>query len=409
MAPTDSSITILQSFPHKIGADRICDTAWHQAAGVARAGGQVLVMPTAVHRELPPAVWVEPTLARGRWRVPVKALGHLRALRLHDRLVARTLPRLVDQVALVHAWPLGALETLRAARRLGIPTVLERPNAHTRFAYEVVRDECERLGVALPRDHEHAYNEEILRREEQEYELADHLLCPSEFVVQTFVDQGVPQRKLVRHGYGFDDRLFYPRPRASDRARDGLTVLFVGVCAVRKGLHFALEAWLRSPASSTGSFLIAGEFLPAYEAKLADELAHPSVQVLGHRTDVPELMRDSDVLVLPSIEEGFGLVCVEALASGAVPLVSDACTEVCVDGDNALVHRVGDVDALSAQFTALATDEQLLQRLRAGCLRTAPEHTWTAAGARLLEVYRNVVSSRDRSESGPRALAGAGR
>ena len=36
----------------------------------------------------------------------------------------------------------------KVARQLGIPTVLERPNAHTRFAYEVVRDECERLGVA---------------------------------------------------------------------------------------------------------------------------------------------------------------------------------------------------------------------------------------------------------------------
>ena len=195
MAPPGNAITVLQSFPHKIGADRICDTAWHQAAGVARAGGQVLVMPTAVHRQLPEAVRVEPTLARGRWRVPVKALGRLRALRLHDRLVARTLPRLVDQIDVVHAWPLGALETLRTARRLGLPTVLERPNAHTRFAYEVVRDECERLGVALPPDHEHAYNEAILRREEQEYDLADYLLCPSDFVVRTFLDQGVPRRE----------------------------------------------------------------------------------------------------------------------------------------------------------------------------------------------------------------------
>ena len=41
-------------------------------------------------------------------------------------------------------------------------------------------------------------------------------------------------------------------------------------------------------------------------------LAHPSVQVLGHRTDVPELMRNSDILVLPSIEEGSALVTSEA-------------------------------------------------------------------------------------------------
>jgi glycosyltransferase involved in cell wall biosynthesis len=395
LEPVGRPIRVLQSFPHKIGADRICDTAWHQAAGVARAGGDVLVMPAAVHRQLPSPIRVQPTLARGRWRVPVRPLGRMRALKLHDRLVAHALPALAGRIDLVHAWPLGARETLRSARRLGIPTVLERPNAHTRFAYEVVREECERLGVTLPPDHEHAYNEAILRREEEEYALADWLLCPSEFVVQTFLDQGVPREKLVRHLYGYDDNLFQP-PDPAPRTHDGrhLKVLFVGVCAVRKGLHFALEAWLNSPASETGSFLIAGEFLPAYEEKLARMLAHPSVHPLGHRTDVPELMRSSDAVVLPSIEEGFGLVCVEALASGCIPLVSDACTETCVHGENALVHHVADVHALGGHFTALSSDVNLFRRLRTGALRTAPAYTWTAAGTRLLDVYRDVIARR---------------
>ena len=91
--------------------------------------------------------------------------------------------------------PSALCETLRAAARLGIPTVLERPNAHTRFAYEVVAAECERLGITLPPDHEHAYNAEILRHEEEEYELADYLLCPSDFVVKTFLDAGLSARE----------------------------------------------------------------------------------------------------------------------------------------------------------------------------------------------------------------------
>jgi glycosyltransferase involved in cell wall biosynthesis len=391
MSSEHRPLRVLQTFPHKIGAARICDTAWHQAEGVNAAGADLLVMPGAVHRPLPEGVRVRPTLARGRFRIPYRPLGRLRAMKLHDHLVARALPRLAGEIDVVHAWPLGALETLRVARRLGIPTVLERPNAHTRFAYEVVRDESARLGVALPADHEHAYNEAILAREEAEYELADKLLCPSEFVVQTFLDQGAPRERLVRHIYGFDEQRFHPpaTPRADG---DGLTVLFVGVCAVRKGLHFALEAWLRSPASRTGRFLIAGEFLPEYQDKLAHLLAHPSVEALGHRTDVPDLMRQADVLVLPSIEEGFGLVCVEAMGAGAVPMVSDACTDVCVDGENALVHHVADVDAIETQFTALHEDRALLARLREAALRTAPEVTWTAAGVRLVEAYEIAVA-----------------
>jgi glycosyltransferase involved in cell wall biosynthesis len=171
-------------------------------------------------------------------------------------------------------------------------------------------------------------------------------------------------------------------------------MLFVGDCAVRKGLHFALEAWLQSDAHVEGTFLIAGRFLPAYAEKLSSMLSHPSVHVLGQRKDVPDLMRRSDILVLPSIEEGFPLVCVEAIGSGCVPVVSEVCAGVCNHMENALVHNIGDVKTLTEHIQMLHKDRALLESLRAGCLRTAPQLTWTAAGARLLEIYREVVAAR---------------
>ncbi len=385
------SARILHSFPHKIGASRICDTAWHEVVGVHEAGGRQLLYTGVVHRPLPDEVEISTTLSRGRLRIPYRVIGHLRALMLHDRIVARALPGLRDRIDVVHTWPLAGLETLKVAKRLGVPTVVERPNAHTRFAYQAVDDECKRLDVRLPSNQEHSYNVKRLRREELEYELGDYLLCPSEFVVQTFLDQGFAPQKLLRHLYGYDPDIYHPadRPQAE---REGLNALFVGVCAVRKGLHYALEAWLRSPACETGTFKIAGEFLPAYEDRLAPMLAHPSVEVLGHRRDVPDLMRQSDLLLLPSIEEGFGLVCVEAMACGCVPLVSNACTELCVDGRNAFVHEVADVDTLTAQLTTLAMEPRRLAELRDGCLADAPSLTWTAAGASLLGAYEEAIA-----------------
>ncbi len=392
MAGSDKPLRVLYSFPHKLGAGRICYTAWQQVSGLAAAGVEVMAFPGVLHRPLPATVTVWPTLARGRWRIPYKLLGARRACALHDWVVARRLEALAGQVDVVHLWPLGALRTLRAAARLGISSVLERPNAHTRFAYQAVREECARLGVQLPANHEHAWNRAVLAREEEEYRQAYRLLCPSDFVVQTFLRQGFPRERLLRHEYGFDETTFYPA--ATPRPAGGLRVLFAGVCAVRKGLHFALQAWLRSPAHHQGTFLIAGEFLPAYARKLAYPLSHPSVHVLGDRNDLPELMRQSDVLVLPSIEEGFGLVCAEAMGSGCVPLVSDACTEICVHMANALVHRVGDVDTLTRHLTMLHRDRDLLLRLRAACLREAPHHTWTAAGIKLLRAYRQAIAEK---------------
>jgi glycosyltransferase involved in cell wall biosynthesis len=389
----DKPIRVLYSYPQKLGADRICYTAWQQVNGLAAAGADVLAYPGVLHRPVHPDVRVRPTLARGKLRLPFKLLGTQRVCALHDRLVSHQIEKLAGQIDIVHAWPLGALETLKVAARLGIPTVLERPNAHTRFAYEVVQKECERLGVSLPPGHEHAYKMDVLRKEEEEYRQAFRLLCPSDFTAQTFVDQGIPRERLVRHIYGFDEKRYFPATEPRD-AKDKLTMLFVGVCAVRKGVHYALEAWLQSPAHHNGTFLIAGEFLPQYAEKLSPMLSHPSVRVLGHRNDVPKLMRESDVLILPSIEEGFGLVCTEAMGSGCVPLVSDACTDVCRHMENALVHDVGDVQALAKHITMIHEDPALLQRLRVGSLNTAPEVTWTAAGRKLLNVYRNVITAK---------------
>jgi glycosyltransferase involved in cell wall biosynthesis len=389
----EKRLRVLYSFPNPLGGPRIGYTAWQQVRGLAEAGVDLTVCSASVRRPVPPTVRLWRTLSRGGFRIPFRLIGRMRAMALHDRIVARRVRKLAGKIDLIHTWPIGALQTLKAAAELHIPTVLERPNAHTRFAYEAVRGECERLGVTLPKTDSHSYQPYVLRVEEEEYRLATRLLCPSEFAARTFLDKGFAPSQISRHIYGYDENTYYPAERSADTA-GRFTMLFVGVCAVRKGLHLALDAWLRSPAHLNGIFLIAGDFLPAYREKLAAQLAHPSVKVLGHRNDVPELMRNSDVLVLPSIEEGFGLVCTEAMGSGCVPLVSEACTEICEHMKNALIHRIGDVETLTQHITCVHQNRSLLRKLRAAGLRTAPTITWSEAAKTLLGIYRQVVSEK---------------
>jgi D-inositol-3-phosphate glycosyltransferase len=386
---TNRPVRVLYSFPHRIGAARICTTAWHQVAGLATAGADVAVFAGSICRLLPEKVKVRTTLSWKRLRIPYRLLGSRRACLLHDWLVASQLKAFTGKIDVVHVWPLGAMQTIREAKRLGMATVLERPNAHTRFAYEVVQKECSKLGMALPPDHEHAYKPAILAHEEAEYELADWLLCPSDFVARTFVDQGFPAHKLLRHQYGFNDEIFFPEAKPRNN-QNGLTVLFAGGCAPRKGLHYALDAWLHSEAHKEGRFLIAGGFVPGYAERLSTQLAHPTVKVLGHRNDLPDLMRQSDVLVLPSIEEGSALVTAEARGCGCVLLVSDAAGAICEHGVNALVHGVGDVRTLAGQLTSLNEDRALLWSLREASLKTVQEITWTKAGRKLEQIYQQV-------------------
>lgn len=384
-------IRVLHSFPHRLGKGRICTTAWYEVDRTAAAGADLLVIAGDSVRPFQRPMRVQTTFSWGKFTFPYRILGTRRMCILHDMLVARKLPSLKDKIDIIHAWPLGALHTIREAKKLGIPVALERCNAHTRFAYEVVQKECERIGVPLPANHEHAFNPEILEHEESEYNEADALLCPSDFVVKTFIDQGFPKDKLVRFIYGVDEKIFHP-PEAPRSAGGGIRMIYVGVAAVRKGLHFALEAWLNSPASKVGEFLIVGEFVPTYQEKLAHMLVHPSIKVLGHRNDVPALMRQCDIFVLPSIEEGFGLVCTEAMASGCVPLVSDACTELCQHRQNSLVHPAGDVLTLGRQITQLHIDRGLLRQLREAGLLNIQKISWSAAGFSLVEAYRTIIS-----------------
>ena len=390
-----TGLRVLYSFPQRLGASRVAYTAWQQVVGLSQQGIEVAAHAGSFARTLPEDVDRQPTLSRGKARLPYRLVGLARACRAHDALVARRLRRDRTGVDLVHTWPLGAELTLQTCREMGIPTVLERPNCHTRFAYQVVADECARLGLHLPSKSEHAFDAARLEREEEEYRLAYRLLCPSDFVAETFTYRGHPESQLLRHTRGYDPSLYYPTTPDPGRP---FTAIFVGFAAVRKGLHIALDAWLASPAAKDGRFLIAGGILEAYREYLGPSLAHPSVQVLGHRDDVSELLRESDVLLLPSVEEGFGRVCVEAMASGCIPLVSTVCTDECIHEVNSIVHEVGDTDALTEQINSIYLDIGFRRRLRDGALASAPGLTWDAASHRLVAAYRQTIQSWHASE-----------
>ena len=386
---TSPQVRVLYSFPHKLGGGRICTTAWHQVEGSSRAGAKVTAITGSQVKPLNPEVQVKKTLAVGKFRVPYRLIGRDLACNWHDTVTARWLDAHHREIDVVHGWPLSSLKTIRVAKKHGIPVVLERPNAHTAFAYEEVAKENKNVGIELPGDHDHLFNGKRLAIEETEYAEADFLLCPSDFVARTFRDRGFSDEKLVRHQYGFDHSRF-SSPEAKAAEHDGLVMIYAGVVEPRKGLHHALKAWLASGAHEKGTFMVCGEFIPGYAELLQPMLSHPSVKVMGHRTDLPDLMRQSDLFVLSSVEEGSALVTYEARGSGCVLLVSDASGAVCEHMRNGLIHESRDVDSLTEHIRLLDADRQLLGKLRAASLGDLDKLTWDEAGRKLAEVYREV-------------------
>ncbi|MEM4406752.1 MAG: hypothetical protein QXS68_06870 [Candidatus Methanomethylicaceae archaeon] len=162
-----------------------------------------------------------------------------------------------------------------------------------------------------------------MRREEEEYRLAGVIFCPSDFVVRTFVNQRFPRDKLVRFICGVDEKRFSSDMKRQVPNRDGLNY---DTCRGVRSARFSTLRLKRGYGPKHGGercFMIVGEFILSYGKKLTSILAHPSLKFLDHWNNVPALMRECGFLVLPSIEEGFVLVCTEAMTSGYVPLVSE--------------------------------------------------------------------------------------
>ncbi|WP_131769484.1 glycosyltransferase family 4 protein [Candidatus Protofrankia californiensis] len=384
-------LRVLYSFPHTLGRPGISTAAFHQVRSMIDAGFAVTVYCTSLAADLDGAAGVVETMVtRGR-RIPHRAIGVRRAYGYHDRRTARELATRPYAYDVVHGWPRGCIHTLRTAHRIGVPGLREVCSPHSRSACGLAEQEAAACGIQLPRGHAHRGTTGHLQREDAEYDAASALLCPSDYVVQTFVEHGVAADRLVRHAYGYDPTRFFPTdlPRSPGRP---FTMVFAGRGEPNKGLHYALRAW--RDAGTPGELLICGVIMPEYRASLGELLRLPGVRELGFVDDLGALFRSADALVLPSVTEGSALVTLEAAACGCVPVISDACgapTRHLVDG---LVHRATNTAELVEHIKLLAEDPAMLTKLRQACLDVRGQHTWDAAGVRLAEVYRTVARPR---------------
>jgi glycosyltransferase involved in cell wall biosynthesis len=353
----------------------------------------VHVVAASVARPVPANVRVTQTLAIRNKRIPHRAIGRDRAFAWHDRRAAQFAAS--GEYDVVHLWPTGPGRTAATASERGIAVVREAPNTHTEFAWRVVAEEVAALGLGGEVDTAHTANARRLEMERADWSRATAILAPSEFVAQTFRDAGFADDRILRHQYGFRPGSRLPRARAATPGP--LRAVYVGLGEPRKGLHYALDAWLSSDASRTGTLTVVGRMLPAYQALLADRLAHRSVRVVGFTHQVEAALAASDVLLLPTIEEGSALVTYEAQAMGCVPLVSTASGALMDDGVQGMFHEPRDVAALVSQLNLLSDDRTELARMSAAAIAHGPDLTWDAAAHTLVRCYD---AARDRATAG---------
>jgi glycogen(starch) synthase len=237
---------------------------------------------------------------------------------------------------------------------------------------------------------------------------ADHVITCSDYmaghVTQVF---GVAERRITAIPNGIDaaDLVAVPEPQLEQlRARfaepDERLVLMVGRLVYEKGFHLALDA-LAPIVRRQGRvrFVVAGTGTAESELKAqAKKLRltrHGSF--IGWAGDdlLHSLYRVADLCIVPSIYEPFGLVALEAMASGCLCVVADTggLREVVpADGTVGLRFPCNDADALSEILMRVLTDDDARTQLIAEAREHVLQFDWTEVAQRTISVYDALLA-----------------
>ena len=248
------------------------------------------------------------------------------------------------------------------------------------------------------------------------YSRADQFIAISEQIAANYRAAGLPPDRLAIAPNGVDTDRFRPASEAqradARRAIGGLPpdipwVLFVGFFSRDKGPDVLFEAWLRSQVAAPGSsaLLFVGATESAYyevDATIARDIKAEAerrgvshlVAFTGEMADVERAYRAADVLVMPSTREAFGMVLIEAMASG-LPVIATqiaGVTDTIVGArENGVLVPARDVDALAAALADLVSDGEERRRMgERGRERAVAGYGLEASARRWLAIYEGA-------------------
>lgn len=281
----------------------------------------------------------------------------------------------------VYAFNTAALEILSAAKERGLFTALEQTIAPRAYEEELLAEEQERFpGWEAPRCHGGAA-EATIRRERAEWELADLIVCGSEFVRQGVARCGGPVERCVVVPYGVDGR-FAPVDRSG---RTGpLRILSGGEAGLRKGAPDA-AAVAKKLGREAAEFRWLGKVTLEETGRREVE---PWVTLAGivPRSEVRPHFEWADVFFLPSICEGSATVVYEALMSGLPVVTTPNAGSIVRDGVDGFVAPVRDVAAMAERLGRLNANRDLLRRMQEATRESVKEASLEGYQKRLLSV-----------------------
>jgi glycosyltransferase involved in cell wall biosynthesis len=282
----------------------------------------------------------------------------------------------------------SALFPVAAAR--GALKIVDCPNSHPTSYYGYWQRECDLWcpgeQVPIPRW--------MYARMNRDLEAADVVLCPSDFVRDTMILNGVPAAKCVVNPFGVNTNVFRPRETVPPAPR----FVCVGTICLRKGHQYLFRAFERLKQIHPRAELVCvGEYKcdfrkerPRWEGSFVhhERLTHP---------ELAKLLQSASAFVLASVEEGFARVLSEAMGA-ALPIIATYETgarTIVRDGVEGFIVPSRNPVALADAMDKIISDPDLNLRMgQSAHQKGAVANTWQDYSRRLLEEYARHKANR---------------
>jgi len=297
-----------------------------------------------------------------------------------DRKVADRL-RKIDSCDAVYAYEDAAFESFETARDRGFKRIYDLPIAYWETSQRLLREEAERYPDWEPTLGGTRDSDEKLSRKTQELNLAQLVICPSRFVLESLPAAARAQKECIIAPFGSPIVGLNKNPKRNSRL---LRLLFAGALTQRKGLADVFEA-MKLVGSNSVELVVMGSLLCPI-SWYRDQFADFTYETPRPHGEVLRLMQSCDVFVLPSIVEGRALVQQEAMACG-LPVIATknaGADDAIVDGETGFLVPIRSPAALAEKIGWCAANQSIVDGMGIAARKRASEFTWRAYGENIV-------------------------
>ena len=307
-----------------------------------------------------------------------------------DRLLSVTAGR----TALARGAPLVAYSyyadaAFRVMEGSGLPRVLFQVHPNGKYLRELFQREIEKVPEAKASLMAETEMSPLFAHNDDTFVRSDAVICASSFTKHSLASAG-SQAPAHVVGYGVDLNLFSARTEAP--AEKPLTAGFVGALSQRKGARYLLAAMASLPKGAAKLIIYTRA---AVDRGLICGFEGVDVEIRGGLSDAALAadMKQCDLIALPSIAEGFGLVILEAMACG-VPVLCTTSTggaDFIKHRQNGLLIEPGSAEAIHQELDWALTHRDELFQIGQAARVEAEKHTWAEYRRMFFAAYAQSV------------------